>query len=120
MGSPLYFKKLKFEHRKVVHYTLLACVILLQLIVVLIWYNETANEEKLSKTIDAISSSNKITEFTNKVNDSFLSSQRNFNNYITNKDEVSLAKYLTSLQEINFLIDSLNNTAEGHPAFKNI
>jgi two-component system sensor histidine kinase BarA len=120
MGNAVYLKKLKFEHRKVVHYTLLACVILLQVIVVVIWYNETTNEEKLSNTIDAISSSNKIAEFTNKVNDSFLSSQKNFNNYITNKDEVSLAKYLASLQEINFLIDSLNSTAERNTAFKNI
>ncbi|MDI1306002.1 MAG: HAMP domain-containing sensor histidine kinase [bacterium] len=113
-------KRLKFEHRKVAHYTLLACVIFLQVIVVIIWYNETANEAKVSKAFDDISSSNKIAKFTNKVNNSLLNSQEHFNNYINYKDEVSLKKYLVSLHEMSSLIDSLNMVAKDNKDFKKI
>lgn len=112
--------KLKFEHRKVVHYTLLACVISLQIIVVVIWYNETTNETKVSKAFDTISASDKIAKLTNKVNNSLLNSQGHFDNYINFKDEASLKKYLVSLNEMSSAIDSLNLVAEENKEFKKI
>ena len=66
---------LKFEHRKAIHYVLLICVIFIQILVVVIWYNETKNESKLSKSLSDISSANKIAYYTNKVNSSFIDSQ---------------------------------------------
>ncbi|CAA9200436.1 sensor histidine kinase [Flavobacterium collinsii] len=116
----LYFKKPKIEHRKLVHYTLLACIIFLQIIVVIIWYNEKVNETKLSKAEDEISSSNMISQYTNKVNNSIINSQEYFNNYISYKDEVSLEKYSASLQEMSSLIDSLSVVTKDNKEFEKI
>lgn len=94
-----YLKQLKFEHRKVVHYTLLAAIILLQIIAIVIWYNET----KLSEAFDTMASAGKV----NRINSAMVTAQGNFNNYITNKDGAALQNYAVSLNEISSLIDSL-------------
>ncbi|MEP7093044.1 MAG: HAMP domain-containing sensor histidine kinase [Flavobacterium sp.] len=100
--------KLKFKQRKIIHYTLLASVIFLQVIVVVIWYNETTNESKITKTLNSLNSLNKISYFTRKINNSFIDSQRSFNTYTSNKNQASLEKHMVSLKEIRHLIDSLN------------
>lgn len=102
-----YLKKLKFEHRKIIHYTLLACVILLQITAIIIWYNETKNETKLSNTIEDITSSKKIINYTYLVNNSLIESQEHFGNYLNDKDKNTFQKYSSSLNNINHLLDSL-------------
>ena len=118
--SAFYFKKLKFEHRKVVHYTLLSSVLFLQVIAIVIWYNETENEAKLSNAIKDISSSKQVSNYTNQVNNSLIQSQEHFNNYLQNKDEVSLQKYSASINEISHLLDSLRIFTGGNKAFRKI
>ncbi len=113
-------KKLKFQDRKVVHYTLLACIILLQILALLLWYNETANEDKLAKSFDDINHANQVTKFTGGVNNAIIKSQEYFNNYITTKDPKSLDSYLSSLKETSVLIDSLNLTTKNQQEFKNL
>jgi two-component system, NarL family, sensor histidine kinase BarA len=112
--------KLKFKHRKIIHYTLIACVIVLQLVVVIIWYNESSNESEMSKALDSMSSINKISHFTGKINHSFIDSQKNFNTYKSQKDQASLDQYNASLNEISRLIDSLSLITKDNKAFMKI
>lgn len=98
-SNPFYLKQLKFEQRKVVHYTLLGSIILLQILAILTWYNE----RKLSEAFDTMASAGKV----NRINSSMVAAQGHFNNYITNRDAKSLQDYAASLNEINALIDSL-------------
>lgn len=120
LSNAFYLKKLKFEHRKVIHYTLLTSVILLQIIAVIIWYNENKNETKLTKALDDISSSNKVINYTHFVNASLIQSQVYFNDYLGNKDEISYKKYSASINEISHLLDSIRIFTNGNRAFKNI
>ncbi|HNP33817.1 MAG TPA: HAMP domain-containing sensor histidine kinase [Flavobacterium sp.] len=94
-------KQLKFEHRKVVHYTLLTAIILLQIIAIITWYNET----KLSEAFDDMATVGKI----NRVNSSMVAAQGYFNSYITSRDETSLGQYSSSLNEVAAMLDSLNS-----------
>ncbi|MBF7091612.1 HAMP domain-containing histidine kinase [Flavobacterium sp. ALJ2] len=114
------FTKLKFEHRKVIHYTLLTFVILLQIIAVIIWYNETTNETKMSKFFDSITSLGNLKQLTNEINDSFINSQKHYNHYINNKDEASLKKYSASLIKTGELVDKLNNATENNTELKKV
>jgi two-component system sensor histidine kinase BarA len=113
-------RELKFEQRKVIHYTLLACVVFLQIMVIVFWYNENTNETKMTKALDDISSSNEMSQLVNKVRNPLVKSQEYFNNYINYKDEASLKNYSASLSEMNFLLDSLNLIAKDNIEFKNI
>lgn len=115
-----YLKKLKFEHRKIIHYTLLACVILLQITAIIIWYNETKNETKLSNTIEDIASSKKIINYTYLVNNSLIKSQEHFGNYLNDKDENNFQKYSSSLNNLNRLLDSLQILGNEKGVYKKI
>lgn len=94
-------KQLKFEHRKVVHYTLLAAIILLQIVAIITWYNET----KLSKAFDDMATVGKI----NRVNSSLVAAQGYFNSYVTGNGETSLNQYASALNEVTATLDSLNS-----------
>ncbi|KIA96275.1 hypothetical protein OA88_21690 [Flavobacterium sp. JRM] len=114
------FTKLKFEHRKVIHYTLLAFVILLQIMAVIIWYNESTNEAKVSKIFDSINYLGSVKQLTNEVNDSFINSQKHYNNYISNKDEASLKEYAESINKTGELVDKLSAVTANNQEFKQL
>lgn len=119
-AKAFYFNRLKFEDRKVVHYALLLCVIFLQVLAIVIWYNETANETKISKAFDTISATNKISKYSNRINNAVIQSQEYFNHYIHFKDAVSFKKYGTTLNEISLLLDSVNVVSNKNEAFNKI
>lgn len=100
-----YLKQLKFEQRKVVHYTLLCCIVLLQLLALLTWYNET----KLSKAFDTMASAGRI----NRLNSNLVSTQGYLNNYIQDKDQSSLINYATSIKAFSAMVDSLDFESNG-------
>ncbi|MCV9930298.1 HAMP domain-containing histidine kinase [Flavobacterium sp. LS1R49] len=114
------FKKLKFEHRKIIHYTLLACVILLQITAVVIWHNETSNEAKIAKYFNSLNYLDNIKQLTGEVNNSFINSQKYFNDYISNKDEASLKKYSASLVETGQLVDKLSAETANNKEFNTL
>lgn len=95
--------QLKFKHRKVVHYTLLISIILLQIIAILTWYNET----KLAEAFDDMATAGKM----NTINNALLTSQDDFNKYITTRDTTSLRNYAKS---INNIIDWQANIASSN------
>ncbi|WP_264520867.1 hypothetical protein [Flavobacterium sp. N1994] len=109
-------EKLKFEHRKAVHYTLLSSIIFLQVMAIVTWYNET----KLSNAFDTIAASNKALKYTSLVNNSLIKSQGYFNNYINNRDEASLKNYTITLNEMGRLMDSLHLASSEDKDFKKI
>lgn len=99
---------------------MLASVILLQIIAIVIWYNETENETKLSNALEEISSSKKIINYTHRVNTSLIQSQEHFNNYLNNRDTISFQKYSASLNDISHLLDSLHLFTNENQAYKKI
>ena len=58
--------------------------------VVVIWYNETANEDKLSEAFTNVSNANEVGKLTSEMNDAIMTSQKHFNNYIDTKNQTSL------------------------------
>ncbi|WP_089058674.1 sensor histidine kinase [Flavobacterium plurextorum] len=120
MNNTFSLLKLKFKHRKIIHYTLLVCIILLQIIAIVIWNNETSNETVMSKALSSMNSMNKISGFTSKINNSFLNSQKSFTNYTANKNKASLEQYTASLNEVSRLLDSLSLLTKNNKEFENI
>ena len=103
----------KFEQRKAIHYTLLSAIILLQLLVVATWYNET----RLSEAFNKMATADSVLSNSNKVNFALIGSQQHFNDYIANKDEAALARYAQKLDEADSLMTALGRTINGNPDF---
>ncbi|URC11818.1 HAMP domain-containing sensor histidine kinase [Flavobacterium sp. B183] len=74
----------------------------------------------MSKTLNSMDSLNRITNFTSGINNSFVNSQKSFNNYTYYKDKESLNKYTASLNEISRLIDSLTLITKDNKEFMRI
>lgn len=102
------------------HYTLLASIILLQFLAILMWYNETVNENKISKAFEEDANANAISNYTAGLNNAILQSQQYFNHYIENKDDASLKNYLGSLATTNIVLDSLKLSVSNKNNFKNL
>jgi len=74
----------------------------------------------MAKALDSMHSINKISHLTSKINNSFIDSQKHFSNYKSYKDQLSLDKYNTSLNEISRLVDSLSLITKGNKEFMKI
>jgi len=88
--------------------------------VVVIWYNETANEDKLSKAFTNVSNANEVGKLTSEMNDAIITSQKHFNTYIDTKNQTSLDDYIVSLNKTSLLIDSLRISTNNSEAFKKV
>ncbi len=102
------------------HYTLLACIVFLQLIAIVIWYNETANEAKISKAFTEVATANNVSNFTGRINNALTESQGYFNQYINTKDTAALSHYMVALKETSVLLDSLKLTTKDNVTFNKI
>lgn len=109
-------KRLEFEDRRKIHYLLLSCIVLLQLMVVLIWYNES----KLSNAFDELSASNEVLALSNQANRSILQSQYYFNDYIAGNDAASLQQYAQSVGDVQGLLDSMGVGMARHKSFRKL
>jgi len=89
-------------------------------VVVVIWYNETANEDKLSEAFTNVSNANEVGKLTSEMNDAIITSQKHFNNYIDSKNQTSLDDYIVSLNKTSLLIDSLRISTNNSEAFKKV
>lgn len=118
--KPINFKTLQFRYRKAIHYALLACIISLQVIAVVLWYNETTNEDKIDSAFKDIDRANAVSQYTGKINNSIIKSQEHFIDYISTKKQSSLDNYVGLLQQTSKLIDSLNFNTQTSEAFKSL
>ncbi|CAM3290241.1 hypothetical protein FLLO111716_01280 [Flavobacterium longum] len=106
----------KFEQRKAIHYALLSAIILLQLLVVATWYNET----RLSEAFNKMAAADSMLSNSNKVNFALIASQKHFNDYITHKDDAALARYAQELGKADSLMATLGHTIKDNPDFRRL
>jgi signal transduction histidine kinase len=111
------FRKLNFKNRKVVHFALLASIIFLQLLLLVILYNEIFNESKLDDLENELKISDKAKHFSDLTKGDYVAVQYNLQNYIQTKDNQYLNKYNAALNNLNQNIDSLAKTVGNSDSF---
>ena len=103
-------RSLNFKRRKVVHFALLASIIFLQLLLLVILYNEIFNESKLDDLETELKISDQAKHFSDLTKGDYIAAQHNLQNYIQTKDNQYLTNYNTALYNLNQNIDSLAKT----------
>ena len=103
-------RNLNFKHRKAVHFALLASIIFLQLLLLVILYNEIFNESKLDDLETELKISDQAKHFSDLTKGDYIAAQHNLQNYIQTKDNQYLTNYNTALYNLNQNIDSLAKT----------
>ena len=111
------FRTLNFKNRKAVHFALLASIIFLQLLLLVILYNEIFNESKLDNLETELEISDQAKHFSDLTKGDYIAIQYNLQNYIQTKDNKYLTNYNTALYNLNKNIDSLAKTSNNSDSF---
>ncbi|MCX8531631.1 sensor histidine kinase [Chryseobacterium luquanense] len=113
-------KSLSFKFRKIVQYSLIFCILLIQLIIAGYFYNEFVNRKNLAfieKQLNEVHSLEKLTDNSRKE---LLNAQRFLQQYLTNSEEKYLDSYFKSLDKLGENFDNINLYEAKYPRLKNI
>ena len=111
-------EKLSFRSRRIVHYSLIVCILLIQFLIAAFFYNEFITKKNL-KFIEAqlkeIHSLENLTEASKK---DLINAQVDFQKYVTSKDEKYLKSYFRSLRKLDKNLDSIGSYSNKYPKLK--
>ncbi|REC73422.1 sensor histidine kinase [Chryseobacterium elymi] len=113
------YKFLDFKLRKVVHYSLILCILLIQVIIAIFFYNEFINEKKLQFIKNQLDESKALGGLTDNSRKDFMDAQNYFQKYVISQDDKDLKLYFESLKKLNSNFEKINDYGDTHLELKN-
>ncbi|MBO6186241.1 MAG: HAMP domain-containing histidine kinase [Chryseobacterium sp.] len=113
-------KSLNFRFRKIVHYSLIFCILLIQLIVAGFFYNEFVNKKNLSFIENRLKEINSLEKLTDNSRKELLNAQGFLQQYLVKADKKYLDSYFESLDKLGANLDNINSYESKYPRLKNI
>ena len=110
-------RSLKFKYRKVVHYSLLVSVVMLQVLLLVILYNEFVNEPKLEKFDKQLKNLDRTKEFINLSREDYIKIQSSLQDFIKTKENRFLDNYYLSIRDLKSNFDSIKSFTNRDLAF---
>lgn len=98
-----------FKYRKVVHYSLIICILFIQIILAGYFYNEFRSRENLSFLQKQLSEINILENLTEDSKKELVTSQDYFQKYLITNDQKYLNAYFASVNKLTKNIDSINS-----------
>lgn len=96
------------KHRKTIHSGLFIFVILLQVLIFSLWYNQNTNENELADSFRKASQQSLIMSYSGEVTKNYFDAEDSFMEYLYSYDRSALHKYRNSLSLMTSYLDSLN------------
>jgi len=100
---------LNYRLRKIIHYFLIFCILLIQVILAGFFYNEFKSRKNLNFIENQIKEINSLENLTNDSKRELLSSQDYFQKYLITNDKQYLESYFKSVNKLTKNLDSINN-----------
>ncbi|MDP9959376.1 sensor histidine kinase [Chryseobacterium lathyri] len=113
------YKFLDFKLRKVVHYSLILCILLIQVIIAIFFYNEFVNEKKLQFIKNQLDESKALGGLTDNSRKDFMDAQTYFQKYVVSQDDKDLKLYFEALKKLNSNFEKINDYGDTNPGLKN-
>lgn len=113
------YKFLNFKLRKVVHYSLIVCILLIQVIIAIFFYNEFVNEKKLKFIKNQLEESRALGGLTDSSRKDFMDAQNYLQKYMVTQDDKDLKLYFQSLRKLNSNFEKINDYGKTNPGLKN-
>ncbi len=110
---------IKTKYRQPIHYLLIACIILIQIIILIFFYNEYFNEKKLTTIENQIKETRVLKTLTDDSRKELLNAQNNLQKFVTDQDKKFLEAYFQSLRKLSGNIDNINIYGNTESTFKN-
>ena len=111
-------KSLPFKWRKIVHYSLVICILLIQITIAGFFYNEFISRKNITfidKQLKEVQSLENLTDDSRKE---LINAQDFFQKYAVSKDNQYLKAYFNSVDRLTKNLDSINNFKFQNPNLK--
>lgn len=112
------FKNLNFKYRKIIHFSLISSIVLFQVLILIIFYNEIFNESKLDSIADEIKTNQKIVEVLNTTKQNYSIAQENFQNFLSTHNTPQLTKFNSNVNTLSENLDTLSYYSEKNQNWK--
>lgn len=112
------YKFLNFRLRKVVHYSLIICILLIQVIIGIFFYNEVVNEKKLQFIKTQLEESRALGGLTDNSRKDFMDAQGHLQKYMVTQDNKDLQLYFESLKKLKLNFDKIGEYENTSPRLK--
>ena len=113
-------KIIAYRLRKIVHYALIACILLIQILIAIFFYNEFTNKKQLSFIEKQLSEIHSLEDLTDRSRKELVNAQDNFQKYIASEDDQYLQNYFHSVNQLAKNLDSINRYTKNPHLKKNI
>jgi len=115
----MFKKELNFKMRKIVLYSLISCILLIQITIAGFFYNEFVNRRNLNFIQNQLKEVRQLEDLTNASRKELLNAQVYFEKYMSSNDEQHLHSYFTSVNKLTRKLDSINQFKYKDPKLKN-
>ncbi|MFL9834338.1 sensor histidine kinase [Chryseobacterium terrae] len=113
-------KSLSFRFRKIVQYSLIFCILLIQLIIAAFFYNEFVKRKNLAFIENQLKEVNSLEKLTDNSRKELLNAQNSLQQYLTKTDKKYLDAYFASLDKLGANLDNINSYESKYPKLKNV
>lgn len=107
------------KHKKTIHLSLFLFVIIIQIVIFALWYNQNSNENELTESFERTSKQNQIFTYSNEVTKNYFDAENSFMEYLHDYSPKSLIDYRNSLEIMTSYLDSLNSLVSIDKGFSN-
>ncbi|KFF10996.1 histidine kinase [Chryseobacterium soli] len=112
------YKLLNFKLRKIVHYSLIVCILLIQVIIAIFFYNEFINGKKLNFIKNQLEESRALGGLTDDSRKNFIDAQNYLQKYMISQDDKDLKLYFQSLRKLKGNFDKIGEFENVTPKLK--
>ena len=109
-----------FKYRKIVHYSLILCILFIQLLIAAFFYNEFVKDKKLAFFEKQLGEINTLERLTEKSRVEFSNAQGSLQKFMTSKDEKDLNAYFSSLRALDANLSNINLYENKFPKIKEV
>ena len=109
----------KIKYRQLIHYSLIACALCIQLIIAIFVYNEYFNGKKLEVIEHKIQETRVLKSLMEDSRQDLLEAQNNLQKYVFDNKKKHLEAYFESLRNLNKNLDSISAYKNINPSLKN-
>lgn len=113
-------KSMSFRLRKIVQYSFIICILLIQCIIAGFFYNEFVNNKNLNFIEKQLNEVHQLEKLTDDSRKELNNAQNYFQEYVTSRDDQYLKSYFTSVNKLTKNLDSINNFKFQNPRVKTI
>ncbi|MEN2434405.1 HAMP domain-containing sensor histidine kinase [Weeksellaceae bacterium A-14] len=111
---------INFRYRKIVHYSIIVCILLIEVAIAAFFYNEFASRKKLSFIQNQLQEINQLDEMTDQSRKELQNAQNYFQQYLDGQRPAERDAFFSSINRLAASLDRIDRYNSKTPGLKNL